>query len=191
MKPISNSRWLLTTLLASAALAACAHDGARRIEAASGSLIESKPASKADSKAAIAQIGAEPGPVQRSEAHGALLLRSQGDVQLRRLGEETFAPVKGGDLLYFGDQLRTGDAASVSVVFPDESVAELAELSTLAIGSRTASPDPASAARSRGPSCRLMARPAATSRRRSTLGARSRKRRPSCRSRLRRSRRPR
>ncbi len=75
-----------------------------------------------------------------------MLVAATGDVQVRRLGEGSFASLKAGSPLYMGDQVRASEGAQATVLFPDESTAEVAELSTLAIGSRVATADPASSA---------------------------------------------
>ena len=94
----------------------------------------------------IAKVGVEPGPVQHTEGATAVLADREGTVELRRLGEEGFVAIDESEPLYQGDQLRAGDGARATVLFPDESTVELAEGSTLAIGSRVATADPASSA---------------------------------------------
>ena len=101
---------------------------------------------QAESATLIAQVGIEPGPVQHTEAPAAVLIQQAGDVQVRRLGEETFSPAEKEQGLFLGDQVRTGEAAAATLLFPDDSTAEIAEVSIASIGSRTASADPASSA---------------------------------------------
>lgn len=96
--------------------------------------------------ALIEQIGVAPGPVQHEDAELAVIAKANGKIEVRRLGREHFAPAKEREQLYQGDQVRTLDGASATILFPDESSVELAEVSTLSIGSRTASSDPASSA---------------------------------------------
>jgi len=129
---------------ASAAIAACAGEDSKRVEAAGANEIGAAP--KSENAALVAQIGVEPGPVQQTQGASAVLASVEGDVELRRLGEETFARGDKDAALYLGDQVRAGDGARATILFPDESAVELAEASTVAIGSRVATADPASSA---------------------------------------------
>jgi hypothetical protein len=99
---------------------------------------------KVDTGALAAKVGVDPGPVERKDGAAAVLAGGEGEV--KKLGEETFADAKAGTALYTGDQVRTAAGGQASIVFPDESTAELAELTTVGIGSRVATADPASSA---------------------------------------------
>jgi hypothetical protein len=99
---------------------------------------------KVDTGALATKVGVEPGPVERKDGAAAVLAGGEGEV--KKLGEETFADAKAGAALYPGDQVRTAAGGQASIVFPDESTAELAELTTVGIGSRVATADPASSA---------------------------------------------
>lgn len=96
----------------------------------------------------VAAVGVEAGGFEREADEGAaaVLTAASGTVEVRRVGEPTYAAIAAGDALYAGDQLRTGDGAAATVTFADESVAELAEVSTLGVGSRDGTADPASSA---------------------------------------------
>jgi hypothetical protein len=125
--------------------AACSKDeGKPSAEAATVKAAESAP--RAENAALIAQIGVEPGPVEQKDGPAALLAKVSGPIELRRLGEETYAVAKQGDVLFAGDQVHAAAGAGAVILFPDASTAELAELSSLAIGSRVAAADPASSA---------------------------------------------
>jgi hypothetical protein len=102
-------------------------------------------APEVDTVTLIRNVGAEPGPVQRSEGALAMIAESSGALEVRRLGQETFAAIRNG-ALFHGDQLRTGEGARATILFADTTTAELTESSRLAIGSRSASADPASSA---------------------------------------------
>ncbi len=142
-----SMRGMIVTLsVASSLLGGChGEDG----NAGAGALEDSEHAvgtAQAAPDALIAQVGVQPGPVLQAQGAAAVLAAVRGEVQVRRLGEESFVGLKRDDALYLGDQLRAGEGAQATVLFADESTAELAELSTLAIGSRIATADPASSA---------------------------------------------
>jgi FecR protein len=140
------TRVAATHLLAAALLsAACSKDeGKPATESGAAKAAESK--SQSENAALIAQIGVEPGPVEQKDGPAALLTKVSGQIELRRLGEETYSVAKQGDALFAGDQVRAAAGARAVVLFPDASAAELAEVSSLAIGSRDAVADPASSA---------------------------------------------
>ncbi len=137
-------RVILTLSVASSVLVGCSGEEANPSEIEQGKSENAASAQPTD--ALIAQVGVEPGPLLRTEGAAAIVAALQGEVEVRRLGEETFAKVKRDDTLFVGDQLRASEGAQATVLFADESTAELAELSTLAIGSRVATADPASSA---------------------------------------------
>jgi len=142
---------------AAAAIAGCSKDGGnnadpKATEAKGASTSETTAGAagaetKADTAALVAQVGVEPGPVDhKGEGAAAVLKAVQGPVEVRRLGEETFSAAKNDHPLYAGDQVRTGSGGSATVVLADTSTAEVAEVSTVGIGSRVATADPASSA---------------------------------------------
>lgn len=139
-------RFVLALLALLAAVSGCSKRDATNDEAARlGSTVEHEGTAKAGPETLIAQIGVEPGPVQRAGFGDAALVRVAGTVEVRALGEEVFKPIS-GNRLYAGDQVRVGERASALLVFPDDTTLEIAELSTVAIGSRVTGVDPASSA---------------------------------------------
>jgi hypothetical protein len=92
-------------------------------------------------------IGVEPGalePDADSGAEAALTART-GKVSVRRTGEDEFADAPAGQVeLHAGDQVRTDDDSTATLVLADETTVELAEDSAVAIGDRDATADPAS-----------------------------------------------
>jgi hypothetical protein len=138
---------LITTLIAAnAVLAVSCANGGKPAESAPPQAVELSGSARSDTNELATRIGVEPGPVQRTEGAAAVLTAVDGEVEVRRLGEENFAAAAKDALLYTGDQLRAGEGARAELVLPDESTIELAELSTLAVGSRVATEDPASSA---------------------------------------------
>jgi hypothetical protein len=110
-----------------------------------------KPADQATTDApatAGSGAGVEAGGIARDAEEGpaGVLTKIDGTVEIRRLGEAEFAAAKPDDALYAGDQLRTGEHSTASVVLADESVMEVAEVSTVALSSRETAADPASGA---------------------------------------------
>ncbi len=147
MKINQNMRRVLVTLtVASSVMAGCNSEGAKPTGAELAQNEQSVATAKAGTDALVAQVGVEPGPVLRTEGAAAVLAAVEGQVDVRRLGEEAFSSIKRDDALYLGDQIRTGEGAQATVLFADESSAQLAELSILAVGSRVATADPASSA---------------------------------------------
>ncbi|MFT3924477.1 MAG: FecR family protein [Myxococcales bacterium] len=135
---------MLTTMVAaSAALCGCGDDAATRAgaEAPTNDVMAAAAAS-----ALVSQVGIEAGGIQHSEGALAVLAGVDGSVEVRRLGEEAFGAAKPHQALYLGDQVRVGDHARATVLFADQSTAEIAEVSTLSIGSRVSTADPASSA---------------------------------------------
>ncbi len=80
------------------------------------------------------------------EGPAAVVNATTGVVEVKRMGETTFAAVKVNDKLYPGDELRTGDKSTAKVVLADQSVVEVSEVSAIGIASRDGTADPASAA---------------------------------------------
>ena len=105
-----------------------------------------KPAPTAGTAAAAA--GVQAGGVKHDDKEGAaaILKAANGTVEVRRLGETTYAAAKADTKLYAGDVIRTGDKSTATVALADESVIEVAEVSTVGIGSRNGTADPASSA---------------------------------------------
>lgn len=102
---------------------------------------------KADEPPAIA-VGVEAGGIEPAADEGpaAVITAATGTVELRRVGEVAFVAVPSDTKLYPGDVVRTGDAASATLLVSDESTIELAEVTTAGIATRDGSADPASAA---------------------------------------------
>ncbi len=94
----------------------------------------------------IKRIGVEPGPVVQDGGPAAVVFAASGTIEVRSIGEEEFKTASADQKLYPGDQLRAGEGAKATLVFPDESTVELAELTTLEVGSRVTTADPASSA---------------------------------------------
>lgn len=96
----------------------------------------------------VASVGVEAGGIQRDAKEGpaAVITAVKGTVEVRRVGETTFGAAKADTQLYPGDAIRTGDASSATVALADESVVEVAEVTTLGIASREGTADPASSA---------------------------------------------
>jgi hypothetical protein len=92
--------------------------------------------------------GVEGGGIDRDADEGAaaVVAAVDGTVEVRRLGEVELVAAAAGTELFAGDQLRTADRATATVTLADETVVEIAEVSTVAIASRDASADPASGA---------------------------------------------
>ncbi len=139
-KNFDRRRVFSSVCVASALFAAgCSKDEAKAV--APAALL----APQLDTPTLVSQVGAEPGPIERSEGPLAAIGASQGTIEVRRLGQESFAAIRNG-VLYSGDQVRVGADARATIMFADSSTAEIAELSTLSIGSRSATADPASSA---------------------------------------------
>jgi len=95
-----------------------------------------------------ADPGVEAGGIERDKNEGpaAVITASAGTVQVRRVGEAEFQAAKNDTQLFPGDQVRTGDKSNATITLADESVIEVAEVSTVGIASRDGSADPASSA---------------------------------------------
>jgi hypothetical protein len=115
------------------------------------------PAAHADS------VGVKAGGIQHDEKEGpaGILTAANGKVEVRRVGETQFAAAKATDKLFAGDTVRTADNATATITLADESVLELAEVSTVAIASRNGTADPASSAAVLGGTARFTVRPRA------------------------------
>ncbi|HEY5925566.1 MAG TPA: FecR family protein [Kofleriaceae bacterium] len=97
---------------------------------------------------ATPSAGVVAGGIQHDDKEGpaAIVTAANGTVEVRRVGETQFAAAKKDTKLYAGDTVRTADNATATIALADESVIEVAEVSTVAIASREGTADPASAA---------------------------------------------
>lgn len=93
-------------------------------------------------------VGVEAGGIDPAPDEGpaAVVTAATGTVELRRVGEVAFVAVPADTKLYPGDVVRTADASTATVLVADESMIELAEVTTVGIATRDGSADPASAA---------------------------------------------
>ena len=93
-------------------------------------------------------VGVKAGGIQHDEKEGAaaVMTAAKGTVEVRRVGETAWTAAKADTKLYAGDQVRTADEASATITLADESVIEVAEVSTVAIASRNGTADPGSSA---------------------------------------------
>jgi hypothetical protein len=109
---------------------------------------EATSAAEVDPAALTEKVGVEAGPIQYDEDEGgaAVISATEGTVEVRRVGTETWDSAGAEAELREGDQVRTGDGATATVAFVDETAVELAEGSVVAVGSREATADPASSA---------------------------------------------
>ncbi|MDX2087447.1 MAG: FecR family protein [Kofleriaceae bacterium] len=96
----------------------------------------------------VAAVGVAAGGIEHDPAEGAaaVLTAVSGTVEVRRVGEPSFTAAKADAQLYAGDTIRTGDGGTATVTLADQSVVEVAEVSTLGIGTRAGTADPASSA---------------------------------------------
>ncbi len=101
-----------------------------------------------DPAAVKTSAGVEAGGIQRDADEGpaAVVTAVTGTVEVRRVGETDFAAAKADLALFPGDVIRTGETSSATIALADESVVEIAEVSTVAVASRAGTADPASAA---------------------------------------------
>ena len=143
-----NSKLTMRTFIPALLLTHLAASGCGKSddEAKAADTAQLEGTAKAEPAKLIEDIGVEPGPVQQTGGAAAVIAEATGQVEVRALGEEGFHAAGVDSKLFPGDQVRAGEGASLTVAFPDESTAQLAELSTLAIGSRAATEDPASSA---------------------------------------------
>lgn len=96
----------------------------------------------------VATVGVSPGGIAREAAEGpaAIVTAVTGTVEVRRVGETSFAAAPAATPLYPGDVVRTGEASAATLGLADTSVVQVAEVSAVAIGSREGTADPASSA---------------------------------------------
>jgi len=97
---------------------------------------------------AVAAAGVQAGGIQRDDKEGpaAVLKAATGTVEVRRLGETKYEAAKADTKLYAGDVIRTGEKSTATIALADESVVEVAEVSSVGVGSRNGTADPASSA---------------------------------------------
>ena len=88
------------------------------------------------------------GGIKHDEKEGAaaMLTAANGTVEVRRVGETQWTATKADTKLYAGDIVRTADNGTATITLADESVIEVAEVTTVAIASRNGTADPASSA---------------------------------------------
>ncbi|MBA3456020.1 MAG: FecR domain-containing protein, partial [Deltaproteobacteria bacterium] len=145
----------MTILLAALGMGACKKGDESKQEPIASKATE--PGAMAKDKAgappkgatdSASSAGVAAGGIQRDDKEGpaAVVTSVKGTVELRRVGETTFAAAKDDTKLYSGDQLRTGESSTATVALADQSVMEVAEVSTVAIASRESTADPASGA---------------------------------------------
>ncbi len=137
------------------ALAACGSKDDKPA-AAIGSAVATGSAAPATGSAATPAVaattatsaGVEAGGIAHGKDEGAAgtITSVSGTVEIRRVGETRFAAAKLEDKLYSGDQVKSGEQSSATLALADDSVIELAEVTTIGIGSRDGTADPASSA---------------------------------------------
>jgi hypothetical protein len=142
------------TVLVALGLLACGKSEKKEEPTPTAKTTEKQPdPTKAPDKAAAkgdasADVGISAGGIARDAKEGSqgAITAVKGTVEVRRLGETNYTAAKADTPLYAGDVIRTGDKATAQVTLADESVIEVAEVSTIAIASRHGSADPASSA---------------------------------------------
>jgi FecR protein len=109
---------------------------------------EKVPAPLTDAKALAEEFGAQPGALDYGKKAGpdGVLTSVEGGVQVRRVGEEDFIPVKAQTPIFAGDQVRTDPAGTATLTLLDDSVVQIASDSALELGDRDATADPTSSA---------------------------------------------
>ncbi|MGE0545833.1 MAG: FecR domain-containing protein [Kofleriaceae bacterium] len=141
------------TLIASFGLVmvGCSKKGDDKTSSNPGAAKSVDPSSKeelAPSTEPPGDVGVEAGGIQRDAKEGpaAVIVAVKGTVEVRRIGEPDFKASKAETKLYAGDVIRTLDGSTATIALADESVIELAEVTSVAIANRQASADPASGA---------------------------------------------
>jgi hypothetical protein len=153
MRKENRMRHTLTAALVIVGLVACNKGDkkdepaptAKPTESAKGE--QKKPAAGAASDA-TADVGINAGGITRDAKEGSagVITTVKGTVELRRMGETSYTPAKADTQVYAGDTVRTADASTAQITLADESVIEVAEVSTVALASRFGGADPASGA---------------------------------------------
>lgn len=141
-------------LAIAAASAACGKSNKDKQEPATasgvapGTAVGSGTATTTTTAGTAAGPGVEAGGIERDKDEGgqAVVTAVTGTVEVRRVGELEYAAVKANTELYTGDVVRTGDGASANITLADETVVEVAEVSSFTVGSRDGTADPASSA---------------------------------------------
>lgn len=98
-----------------------------------------------DPAALAAAVGVSPGGWEYPDDLGAaaVVTAHEGTLEVRRVGLETFAAATGDPVaLHAGDQLRTGEKSTATLMLADQSVVDVAEDTAIAIGDRDAAADP-------------------------------------------------
>ncbi len=98
--------------------------------------------------ASAAAVGVEAGGIQHDATEGpaAAIAAVTGTVEVRRVGEAAYASAAKGTKLYPGDAVRTGEKSTATIALADQTVIEVAEVSTIGVASRDGTADPASSA---------------------------------------------
>jgi hypothetical protein len=151
---LMRSTFTMTLALGALALAACKttakSEGSTQSEAKVTEPTHTPPATTSPPAPgeAATEVGVQAGGILHDDNEGpaAVVTAVSGTVEVRRVGEPSFAAAKVEATLYPGDLVSTGDKATATVVLADESVIELAEVSAVGIASRDGTADPASAA---------------------------------------------
>ncbi|HVZ74671.1 MAG TPA: FecR domain-containing protein [Polyangia bacterium] len=98
-----------------------------------------------DLHALTSRIGVTPGTVVAKDAGpAAAIMSSQGDVALRRVGEDHLGDVPPRATLFSGDVFYVGPHAFATLALADNTVVQLAEETAVVIGDRAVMADPAS-----------------------------------------------
>ncbi len=107
-----------------------------------------KPGDNAAPNASAAAVGVEAGGIQHDKDEGpaAAVTAVTGTVEVRRVGEASYATADKGTKLYPGDAVRSGEKSTAIIALADETVIELAEVSTIGVASRNGTADPGSSA---------------------------------------------
>ncbi|HWM87805.1 MAG TPA: FecR domain-containing protein, partial [Kofleriaceae bacterium] len=113
-----------------------------------GDVAEPAAGGAVDPAALAEKVGVEPGAFEYGPEDGAaaVVASAQGKVEIRRVGTETWEETKAEAQLHEGDQVRAAEGGLVTLTLVDETSIEVAEESAVAIGSRSATADPASSA---------------------------------------------
>ena len=143
----------MTMLLACLVAAACSKDENKQTESTKATekttgATTPSPTTTGEGQTPAADPGVEAGGIERDKDEGpaAVITAVQGTVEVRRVGEIEYQAAKADTQLYPGDQVRTGEQSSATIAMADESVVELAEVSTIGVATREGSADPASGA---------------------------------------------
>lgn len=139
------------TILLVLGLVACSKGDKKEPAATAAKPSESSPKKETSKTPAVdvgAEVGINAGGITHDAKEGSLgaITAVKGTVEVRKLGETKYAAAKDGAAVFAGDVIRTGEAASAQVTLADETLVDVAEVSTIAIASRHGGADPASSA---------------------------------------------